>query len=153
MNLDVAESMANNLMYTHGLIQNGWTFHWIRAVRAFGRCSWMRRRILLSRPMTQINSEYEVRDTILHEIAHALAGPDAHHGDAWKRQAREIGARPETCYSTSQVMTIPQKWVATCPGCGIDIHRHRRPRQALAHTPCRRKGLSFEELTLQWRRA
>ena len=34
----------------------------------------------------------EVRDTILHEIAHALAGAKAKHGPAWKAIARRLGA-------------------------------------------------------------
>ena len=39
-------------------------------------------------------SEAEIRDTILHEIAHALAGPEARHGARWKAIARRIDATP-----------------------------------------------------------
>ena len=37
----------------------------------------------------------EVKDTILHEIAHALAVARAGHGPAWKTVARRIGATPK----------------------------------------------------------
>ena len=37
----------------------------------------------------------EVRDTILHEIAHALAGAKARHGPAWKAIAKRLGATPK----------------------------------------------------------
>lgn len=39
----------------------------------------------------------QVTDTILHEIAHALAGPAARHGPAWKSIARRLGATPKSC--------------------------------------------------------
>lgn len=35
----------------------------------------------------------EVHETILHEIAHALAGPGAGHGPKWREMARRVGAR------------------------------------------------------------
>ena len=39
----------------------------------------------------------QVTDTILHEIAHALAGPGAGHGPAWKATASRLGATPKSC--------------------------------------------------------
>ena len=39
-------------------------------------------------------NEEEIRDTVLHEIAHAIAGPEAGHGPLWKATARRIGATP-----------------------------------------------------------
>ena len=33
-------------------------------------------------------------DTILHEIAHAIAGVEAGHGPAWKAVAQRLGATP-----------------------------------------------------------
>lgn len=33
-----------------------------------------------------------VKDTVLHEIAHALAGHEAKHGPVWQKIAKEIGA-------------------------------------------------------------
>ena len=36
----------------------------------------------------------EIRDTVLHEIAHALVGPEARHGPEWKAIAKRLGATP-----------------------------------------------------------
>ncbi len=35
--------------------------------------------------------ENEMRDAILHELAHVLAGPQAKHGEVWKNIAEKIG--------------------------------------------------------------
>lgn len=36
----------------------------------------------------------EIKDTILHELAHVLAGLKAGHGEKWERVAKTIGASP-----------------------------------------------------------
>ncbi len=41
-----------------------------------------------------LNSKEFCKDTILHEIAHALAGYDAGHGKEWRKKCVEIGAVP-----------------------------------------------------------
>jgi hypothetical protein len=44
------------------------------------------------RMLTELRAESEIRETILHEIAHVLAGKKAKpHGRRWLRIAREIG--------------------------------------------------------------
>lgn len=48
----------------------------------------------------------EMRDTILHEIAHAIAGFDAQHGPAWQAVARKIGAKPVSVCNSLPVMPI-----------------------------------------------
>lgn len=95
MELRAAERLARELMSQHGLA--GWSFAWDRARRRFGTCSVERRRITLSAYLTHLNDEAHVRDTILHEIAHALAPGDG-HGARWKAACRRIGATPERCY-------------------------------------------------------
>lgn len=49
-------------------------------------------RYYLNNPKT---TPERLKNTILHEIAHAIAGPDAGHGPVWKRVAREIGCDAE----------------------------------------------------------
>ena len=74
MNTIEAKNMAVRLMDHHGLIEKGWTFVWMKMKRTFGQCWHSKKQILLSWPLTSLNDETTVRDTILHEIAHALAG-------------------------------------------------------------------------------
>ena len=89
--LEVAEQ-ARALMDQHGLEE--WTFRFSAAQRKLGECREREKVILLSRRHAVSGTPGEVRDTILHEIAHAIAGAKARHGPAWKLVAKRIGATP-----------------------------------------------------------
>ena len=83
---------ARGLMDEHGL--DTWTFAFLEAERRLGDCHFQDRVIRVGRAHALDAGEAEIRDTILHEIAHALAGPEARHGAQWKAIARRIGATP-----------------------------------------------------------
>ena len=85
-------AMARGLMDEHGL--DTWTFAFLEAERRLGDCHFQDRVIRVGRAHALDASETEIRDTILHEIAHALAGPEARHGAEWKAIAKCIGATP-----------------------------------------------------------
>ena len=85
-------AMARALMDEHGL--GDWTFAFLEAERRLGDCHYQERVIRVGRTHALDAGEAEIRDTILHEIAHALAGPEAKHGPLWKATARRIGATP-----------------------------------------------------------
>jgi predicted SprT family Zn-dependent metalloprotease len=127
--LGEARRLAEGLMAQYGL--SGWVFAFDRARRRAGVCRFptLTRpgRIGLSLYFVERNDLEQVRDTILHEIAHALAGPRAGHGPRWKAACSLIGAVPERCYRSGDVTMPGGKWRATCPGCGRQHHRHRRP--------------------------
>jgi len=90
----VAEQ-ARELMDRHGLAD--WGLRFTSARTKLGECRPGRKLIQLSR-MHAVNGPAEqVTDTILHEIAHALAGPGAGHGPAWKVIAKRLGATPKSC--------------------------------------------------------
>ena len=84
---------ARALMDEHGLHE--WTFRFSAARGRLGECRERERLIRLSRRHAVNGDPQEVRDTILHEIAHALAGAKAKHGPAWKAVARRLGATPK----------------------------------------------------------
>ena len=89
--LEVAKE-ARSLMDTHGL--EDWTFRFSAAKTRLGECREPERVIQLSVRHAATAERREVMDTILHEIAHALAGVNARHGAAWKAVAARLGARP-----------------------------------------------------------
>lgn len=86
---------ARQKMDLHGL--KDWRLGFSAAKRRYGMCSYKRRTIEISLHHAVDGLTDEVVDTILHEIAHALAGPSAGHGPKWKQIAISIGATPKAC--------------------------------------------------------
>jgi predicted SprT family Zn-dependent metalloprotease len=137
MNLYAARDLAISLLRRHGLDE--WTFRFDHARRRFGACRYGQKTITLSRYLTFLNSDEQVRDTILHEIAHALAPGDG-HGAKWKRKCREIGAVPRRCYRDEEVISPPRRiarYQIGCPHCNWWQDRHRRPGRKLICRTCR----------------
>ena len=151
MLLSSAERLVRQLMASHGLTD--WDFAWDRSKRRFGVCRYYpvsvvayqtnglrirRGSIGLSAVLTPLQSDDHVRQVILHEIAHALAGPRAKHGYAFRVQARAIGCTLTGPCGTETVQ-VPAKFIGTCPECGRTIRRHLRKR-GLRHTTCARRA-------------
>lgn len=122
MTLDAIEQLARDLMKQHGL--KGWRFQFDNAVSRYGSCHYRKKLITLSRHLALLCPEDEVRDTILHEIAHALVDESVWHGPEWKAMAVKIGASPVRCYQGEA--RIPGKWVSICAQCGWQVRQHRR---------------------------
>jgi predicted SprT family Zn-dependent metalloprotease len=133
MNASEAVEFAQELAVDYGL--RDWKVELDNAVRRFGCCHHSRKLITLSRHLIGLNDQVQVLDTILHEIAHALAGPGAHHGPEWKRVARAIGCSAERCYSESVIQPSP-RYFLRCSHCGHTAKRVRAPRQKLACGIC-----------------
>lgn len=119
-------------MDRHGL--QGWRFRFDHARRRLGCCHYGSRTLSLSRPLVLLNPETVVRDTLLHEIAHALT-PGAGHGPAWRARAVALGARPRACAEADGVTLPPAPYALVCDGCGTSLARYRRPRRRYV---CRR---------------
>lgn len=82
----------------------------------------------------------QAMETLLHETAHALAGPRTGHGPVWKEKCRLVGAKPERCYRRSEMGDAAPKrpYEIVCGCCKTVIQkRHRRinPRR-LANAYC-----------------
>jgi hypothetical protein len=89
-----------------------------------------------------------VRETILHEIAHALAGPRAGHGPRWRAIAHRIGSTGERCVS-AQAPRVAGPWVGTCAS-GHSVDLLRSPQRVRSCTQCEPSGFSPDHI-LQWR--
>ncbi len=124
MEFGEVERMARGLMVVHGV--GDWGFGWNRRKRALGLCRYGERRIELSVYFVRDNGEESVRDTILHEIAHALAGQRAGHGAKWKMMCARLGCKAERCDKGEAVMPRG-RWGAKCGACGKEYWRHKRP--------------------------
>ena len=93
--MEVTRALATGrrLLREHGL--HDWSIVADRAKTRAGVCRFAQRQIGLSAPLTTLHSDDEVLDTILHEIAHALVGPQHGHDAVWRAKAREIGCSGE----------------------------------------------------------
>lgn len=117
MNISEAENMAKNFMSQHGLTAKGWKFNWNNHNRAFGMCSYNSKTIYLSLMFVRLNTESEVKDTILHEIAHAIAGYEAGHGEAWKKVCIEIDCKPVATFNDEMAFSNSTRYRAVCSKC------------------------------------
>jgi predicted SprT family Zn-dependent metalloprotease len=115
-------------------------FEWSQALTQFGSCHHRTRTIKLSKRITEIAPDEAVRDVVLHEIAHALAGASHNHDETWKRFARSLGAPDSVTVSESRVGNPRQKlapWVGTCPAGHVSPDRYfRKPRARYACSIC-----------------
>lgn len=94
-------------------------------------------KITLSRHYAALLTIEEIRDTMLHEIAHALTPGDG-HGAKWKSKARELGIKPDRCKAASARPEAPVKGM--CPKCDKVISEtHRLPLRVYFHKTCGRK--------------
>lgn len=132
MDLDAAAALALRLMRRHGL--TNWTLIFDNAKTRAGVCRHELQQIGLSQPLTRLHVDAEVRDTILHEIAHALVGARHGHDKVWRSKARLIGGSGERCI-TSIAGPLPGEWVGVCP-VGHVVERHRRPERVLTCKDC-----------------
>jgi predicted SprT family Zn-dependent metalloprotease len=142
--------MARDLMNQHGLTD--WHFSWDGARARFGCCNYTQKRITLSVHLVDLNTEERCRLTVLHEIAHALAGHKAGHGYEWRRICRAIGGNAQRCFTAANTEAPKGSLKATCARCG---HEHTRFRMPRGRTWCARCGIRpahHPELVLRWYR-
>ncbi|CAN5417212.1 hypothetical protein BH23ACT6_BH23ACT6_16780 [soil metagenome] len=136
MDLQSAAVVGHRLLKEHGLAQ--WRLVFDNASTRFGVCRPRRREIGLSRRLTQLSSEAEVRNTLLHEIAHALVGPAHGHDVVWRAKALAIGCDGKR---TDDIPAGAEgQWEGRCAA-GHVVRRHRRPRRVGS---CRLCSTSFD---------
>jgi len=135
---DQAEQLARDLMQQHGLTDSGWHFKWSHGKRRLGATQISKARdaktgklkeiktILLSTHLVDLNPEPVVRDVILHEIAHALAGIKNGHNHVWQAMCKKIGAKPQRL-ADEKVEVIEGRYAIVCTSCDTELgRRHRR---------------------------
>lgn len=128
MNADQVTELAREIMNDHGL--EDWTVAMNRATGRAGICYHTRRLLGFSKLIMSAFDEAEVRNTILHEIAHALVGAGHGHDTIWRRKFVSIGGNGKTCTDASatvaQAIEAQSKYRATCDGCGETYSAQRR---------------------------
>lgn len=160
MTLAAIERLARDLMAQHGAGHVAFAFD--NGRRRAGCVHFQRGpvygaaavpvKLTLSRHILPLWDEHQVRDTILHEIAHVLAGHEAGHGPAWKAQARALGIAGDRCYTTDDGRAMPASpWVGVCPAnLEHTISRHRKPNGGRS-TSCGKCSRTYRpDLVVTW---
>ena len=132
--LDRVRSWAQALIRLH--LDDSWVFAFDNAKQRAGLCDYTRKRISVSRYLAARFADDEIHQVLLHEVAHALAGPGAGHGPRWKRIARDLGYEGGTTHH-GETATELAPWVGRCPA-GHVVYRYRRPSRAMSCGKCAR---------------
>lgn len=127
------DALATGLLKQFQL--NDWTFCFDHGTRRAGCCNYRDRKISISFNLALNASDEEIRDTLLHEIAHALVGKKYNHNSVWRAKAKEIGCSGER---THRLTFSPPRYHVTCEnGCWTRT-AERRNRRLVCRT-CRGK--------------
>ena len=132
LSLPSAGALAGELMRQH--LGTEWQFRFDHAKRRAGACHYHTREITVSRYFIAQATADEFRQVLLHEIAHALAGPATGHGPVWRRTARSIGYTGRRTLGKDFAGDLAA-WVGTCPG-GHSHRRFRKPKHTASCSKC-----------------
>ena len=127
--------LAQEEMAWHGLLP-GWRAVYDSARCRAGQCDFTKKTVSFSRHLIKCGQPEQMREIILHEIAHALAGPRCGHGPAWRDIARRIGCTGQRCHNME---LVPARWTFCCPR-GCWSRQCFRRSQISNRTKCRQCG-------------
>ncbi|MEK9763194.1 MAG: SprT-like domain-containing protein [Deltaproteobacteria bacterium] len=122
MELRGVKLLAERLLNEHELFDKGWRFSFDRAKRRAGSCKFSNKEITLAKAYAEQENYKEIKNTILHEIAHALVGPKHGHNEIWRQKALEIGCDAERCH---YVVFSKPKYKLTCINRCFEVARYR----------------------------
>jgi predicted SprT family Zn-dependent metalloprotease len=143
--LQRVQGWAHALIALH-LDPRVWSFGFDNAKRRAGQCDHQTKRITVSRYFVAEYDDDEIHQVLLHEVAHALAGPRAGHGPRWRAIADELGYVGKTTVDKSVADDLAP-WVGTCPR-GHVHYRYRRPSRDLSCGKCSRRF--SREFLIEW---
>lgn len=125
MNPTQTKQLTLDLMGQHNLLPH-WSFKFDSTRTRFGQCRHHIQEIGISRYLSAMNQTPEVKDVILHEIAHALVGPNHGHDSEWQAKAVSIGASPNKYYD-SETVKLANLYDFSCPKCAFKYRANRMP--------------------------
>ena len=114
--------MAHELLVQHGI--SDWHVTVDRSTRRAGICYYNCKRLSFSRHLAYSDTipDDEVRNIVLHEIAHVLVGPGHGHNDVWRDKALAIGCDGSQYH---KLTLCPPKYVIKCQCGRSDTSRMR----------------------------
>ncbi len=147
MELRAVEELVQAEMVRTGIAPR-WQFKWDYARRRAGATRHREYTITLSRTLMALYDEELVREVILHEIAHAIAGAKHKHDSHWQATARQLGSTGRASIPSGAPQP-PANWHGYCPQ-GHFFERYRKPRGG----SCSKCASSFDpRYLITWQRA
>ena len=145
---ELVQALALITMADH-LDMTQWSFRLDSAKRRAGACHHGTKTISLSAYLAELYSFERMNQTMLHEVAHALAGHKAGHGAKWKAIASSIGYRHES-FNDDLIADAVAPIEGTCPA-GHIFYRYRWPKRNLYCLRCSRTLSSANQITFRSR--
>ena len=146
---EAVSKLAQDLMSKHGLA--GWRFQFDHARTRLGACDYRKKVLSLSRHLLTQEDFALVRETLLHEIAHAQVGPGRAHDAVWLAAAQALGIEGDVTYrgAADQEIFPRPRWALVCQHCGTVVAERHRRRMRIEHYACARCGPGVG--TLAWK--
>ena len=123
--LEDIKILSNELMNKHNL--NDWRFKFSNASRRLGSCNKKKKTISVSKLHGLYDDKTQIKDTILHEIAHVLT-PKYYsaHGKEWKDNAKKVGCNPISYKKSIISEKFSCKYIGICINCKKKIFLNKR---------------------------
>ncbi len=129
LELEAIKRLALKFMTKHNL--HDWSFEFDNGSTRAGCCKYGKKLITLSHEYARYTSIKDIKNTILHEIAHALVGAKHHHDAVWKAKAIEIGCSGERCHD---IQFTPPRYLVKCKNnCWVAAAERRRRNTVCKH--------------------
>ncbi len=139
MNSDSSNATWDLLAYARQVLRqeqlHDWHVKWDQAKRRAGACHYQNKTLSFSQYLFATLPMQTMKEVVLHEVAHALAGPGHGHNQVWKAHAIRLGAPPEARLP-STVPQPPAPWVGTCQYCGNQRKLYSSPRRVSSCGNC-----------------
>ena len=102
---------------------NDWIITFDHARRRAGACIYNTKELTFSVHFLRNSCALDITDTLLHEISHALVGPNQGHNNVWKKKALSIGCTAKVYHSFN---FFTPNWIKYCSNNCWETYSHRR---------------------------
>ena len=121
---------------------SAWALNFSNRKRSLGHCNCTKKVISISNSYLKTNPLPVMKDTLLHEIAHAIqfekTGKTG-HGREWKDLAREVGCKPKRCADLADINLPAPKYIGICSSCGNKTNFYRKVNKTYSCSKCSKK--------------
>lgn len=128
----------------------GWNLTFNNRKRALGICSYTKKEVQISLQFMTTCDEDRIRNTVAHEIAHALVGHKAGHNRVWRSTHRALGGDGQRCTDVGEENRPKHSWeLVNTLNNEVVATYHRKPSRNPATLQLRGQPETFGKLKLQ----